>query len=113
MRKYATNQTPGTACAFLSCNTDAMNVKVDRYSVTLAICDAHIETYQHVQAFIDEFHRILNLMLSEHVPVEPLFGLSQVGIYQEPPECTLEYLGLCMTKDQVALKLLRFWGMGA
>jgi hypothetical protein len=100
MRKYATDRTPGVAFAFLSCNTDAKNVKTDEY-IGIARRDAHIETYSHVQAYIDESHRILNLVLSEHVPVDPRFGLGQMGIYQEPLERTLEYLGLSMSKDQV------------
>jgi hypothetical protein len=101
MCKYAIDRTPGIAFAFLSCNTDAKNVKTDEYGTTSAMRDAHIETYSHVQAYIDESHRILNLVLSEHVPVDPRFGLGQMGIYQEPLERTLEYLGLSMSKDQV------------
>jgi hypothetical protein len=93
-------RTPGLVFAFLSCNTDAKNVKIGR-SVTAVIRDIHVEEYQHVQARIDEHHRILNLVLSEHVPVDPRFGLGQMGIYQEPLERTLEYLGLSMCKDQV------------
>jgi hypothetical protein len=100
MSKYATDRTPGIAFAFLSYTTDAKNALINE-SLTTAIRDAHIETYQDVQAFIDEHHRILNLVLSEHVPVDPRFGLGQMGIYQEPLERTLEYLGLSMRKDQV------------
>jgi hypothetical protein len=96
----ATDRTPGVTFAFLSCNTDANNVQF-AWGLTTAIRDAHIETYQHVQAYIDEYHRILNLVLSERVPVDPRFGLGQMGIYQEPLERTLEYLGLSMSKDQV------------
>jgi hypothetical protein len=92
--------TPGIAFAFLSCNTDAKNVKFDD-KVTAAVRDARIETYKQVQAYIDEYHRILNLVLSEHVPVDPRFSLGQMGIYHEPLERTLEYLGLSMSKDQV------------
>jgi hypothetical protein len=71
------------------------------HSITTAFRDAHIEEYKHVQAFIDEYHRILSLVLSDHVPVDPRFGLGQMGIYQEPLERTLEYLCLSMSKDQV------------
>jgi hypothetical protein len=95
MLEEGTDSTPGTAFAVLSCNTDA---KID---MNTTIRDAHIETYKHAQAYIDEYHRILNLVLSEHVPVDPRFGLGQMGIYQEPLERTLEYLGLSMSKDQV------------
>jgi hypothetical protein len=102
MRKSATDCTPGIAFAFLSCNTDAKNVVTyGYYGPTTAMRDAHMETYSHVQAYIDEYHRILNLVFSEHVPVDPRFGLGQMGIYQEPLERTLEYLGLSMNKDQV------------
>jgi hypothetical protein len=95
-----TDRIPGIAFAFLSCNTDAKNVKVYD-DVTASARDTRIEDYKHVQGFIDEYHRILNLVLSEHVPVDPRFGLGQMGIYQEPLERTLEYLGLSMSKDQV------------
>jgi hypothetical protein len=94
---------PGVAFAFLACNTDANNVRIDPLLTFLKapVRDYHIETYSHVQAYIDEYHRILNLVLSEHVPVDTRFGLGQMGIYQEPLERTLEYLGLSMSKDQV------------
>jgi ankyrin repeat protein len=100
MRQFATDRAPGVAFAFLSCNTDANNVVINS-SLIAVMRDTHIEDYKHVQAYIDESHRILNLVLSEHVPVDPRFGLGQMGIYQEPLERTLEYLGLSMSKDQV------------
>jgi hypothetical protein len=100
MRENAIDRTPGIAFAFLSCNTDAKNVKARGAWVTAAIRDAHIEAYKHVQAYIDEYHSILEPVLSEHVPVDPRFGLGHMGIYQEPLERTLEYLGLSMSKDQ-------------
>jgi hypothetical protein len=100
MRRHVTDRTPGIAFAMLSYNTDAKNVKIND-DLTAAMRDAHIEHYQHVQAFIDEYHRILNLVLSEHVQVDRRVGLTQNGIYQEPLERTLEYLGLSMSKDQV------------
>jgi hypothetical protein len=74
--------------AVLCCNTDAKNVEIDdereRARVTEAAVAACIEDYKHTQAYIDEYHRILKLMLSENVPVDPRFGLGQMGIYQEP-----------------------------
>jgi hypothetical protein len=97
---HENTSTPGSAFSFLSCDTDAKNVVING-DVRTAMRDAHIEEYKHVQAFIDEHHRILNLVLSDHVPVDPRFGLGQMGIYQEPLERALEYLGLSMSKDQV------------
>jgi hypothetical protein len=99
MLKDATNCTPGIAFAFLSLNTDAKNTESDYYTTIMR--DVRNEEYKHAQAYIDEYHRILNLVLSEHVQVDPRFGLGQMGIYQEPLERTLEYLGLSMSKDQV------------
>jgi hypothetical protein len=92
----ASERTPGTTFAFLSCNTDAKNV---RFSA--AVRDTHIETYKQVQAYIDEYFSILQPVLSDHVQVDTRVGLGDNGIYQEPLERTLEYLGLSMSKDQV------------
>jgi hypothetical protein len=100
MNKRATDRMPGIAFAMLSCNTDAKNVEIGHY-VTAATRDAHIEHYQHVQAYIDEHHRILNLVLSDEVHLDTRVGRGDNGIYQEPLERTLEYLGLSMSKDQV------------
>jgi hypothetical protein len=81
MTKRATDRTPpGIAFAFLSCNTDAKNVRID-YEVTAAKRDAHIEDYQHVQAYIDEYHGILNCVLSEHVLVDTRVGRGDYGLY--------------------------------
>jgi hypothetical protein len=98
MRTIATHN--GSAFAFLSCNADAKNVEID-YSLTAAIRDTHIGQYKHVQAYIDEYHGLLMRVLSERVEVDTRVGLTQNGIYQEPLERTLKYLGLSMSKDQV------------
>jgi hypothetical protein len=100
MRKHVTDRTPGIAFAMLSYNTDAKNVKINDV-LTAPMRDANIERYQHVQAYIDVYHRVLNLVLSEHVQVDRRVGRGDKGIYQEPLERTLEYLGLSMTNDQV------------
>jgi hypothetical protein len=97
---HENTSTPGSAFAFLSCDSDAKNVVINN-NVSIAMRDAHIEEYKHVQAFIDEHHRILNLVLSDHVQVDTRVGRGDSGIYQEPLERTLEYLGLSMKKDQV------------
>jgi hypothetical protein len=60
------------------------------------ICD-----YRYVQGFIDEYHAKLNPVLSEHVEVDRRVGLGQNGLYQEPLERVMEYLGFSMVKNQV------------
>jgi hypothetical protein len=100
MHKRATDRTPGITFALLSCNTDAKKIVIE-YPLTAAMRDAHIETYLCAQAFIDEYHRILARVLSDHVQVDTRVGRGDNGIYQEPLERTLEYLGLSMSKDQV------------
>jgi hypothetical protein len=90
------------AFAFLSCNTDAKNVKLTaRLAITAAVRDTHIETYKNVQAYIDAYHRVLKRVLSEHVQVDRRIGLNHNGVYQEPLERVMEYLGLSMNEDQV------------
>jgi hypothetical protein len=100
---------PEVEFAVLCCNTDAKNVEIDEEeddeedddAVTEAKVAACIEEYKHIQAFIDEYHRVLKNALFEDVPVEPRFGLAQMRIYQEPLERVLEYMGLSMHKDKV------------
>jgi hypothetical protein len=93
---------PSMSFAVLCSNTDAKNVNIDDdYGVTAAQVAACIEEYQHIQAYIDEYHSILNKTLSTMVEVDTRVGLGEHGIYQEPLERTLEYLGLSMHKDQV------------
>jgi hypothetical protein len=53
-----------------------------------------------IQAYIDDSHRVLSHALSTEVEVDTRFSLGNNGIYQEPLERALEYLGLSMHKDQ-------------
>jgi hypothetical protein len=86
----------------LCCNTDAKNVKVGgEYAVTAVVVAACIEEYKHVQAYIDEYHRALKKTLSDEVEVDARVGRGGKGVYQEPLERVLEYLGMSMHKDQV------------
>jgi hypothetical protein len=99
MLDSATDRTPGIAFAVLSCDTDAKNVKIDDY-VTTPMRESHIEAYQHVQAYIDEYHDNLVPVLSEDVKVDTRVGRNSHGLYHECLERVLQYLGLSMSKDQ-------------
>jgi hypothetical protein len=91
----------------LCCNTDTKNLKIDEGEyddddlVTEAKVAACIEEYKCIQAYIDDYHDTLNDALSTKVEVDLRFGLGEHGIYQEPLERVLEYMGLSMKKDQV------------
>jgi hypothetical protein len=67
----------------------------------ISIIDGHITEYKAVHAFIDEYHNVIKHALSQDVQVDPRCGLGQMGIYQEPLERVLEYMGLSMDIDQV------------
>jgi hypothetical protein len=100
----------GISFPVLCCNTDAKNLKINEEGdneededplVTEAKVAACIEEYKCVQAYIDDYHDTLNDALSTKVEVDLRFGLGEHGIYQEPLERVLEYMGLSMKKDQV------------
>jgi hypothetical protein len=63
--------------------------------------DAAIAEYKNTQAFIQNTHQQLVTTLSDHTVVDMRVGRGDAGIYQEPLERTLEYLGLSMNPDQV------------
>jgi hypothetical protein len=87
----------------LCTNTDVQNVEMDEEKdVTQTDLDNYIEEYIKVQDYIDEFHGILKHTLSVEVDVDPRVGRrGGKGIYQEPMERVLEYMGLSMNADQV------------
>jgi hypothetical protein len=94
------HRVPGMPFSVLSCNTNTTAIPIDG-RVTQAMVDTSIAEYKAVHAFIDEYHRTLRPVLSEQVRVDPRFGLGEMGIYQEPLERVLEYMGLSMDIDQV------------
>jgi hypothetical protein len=89
--------------AILCSNTDAKNVCIDEEKdVTETDLAAYVKEYKHVQGYIDEFHRTLKHTLSTGVEVDTRVGRrGGKGIYQEPMERVLEYMGLSMNADQV------------
>jgi hypothetical protein len=85
----------------LCCGADAKNVSLNHQAVTQAQVDAAIAEYKNTQAFIENYHELLEHTLSTQAEVDTRMCLRSTGIYQEPLERTLEYLGLSMNHDQV------------
>jgi serine/threonine-protein phosphatase 6 regulatory ankyrin repeat subunit B len=98
------HRVPGMPFAVLSCNTDSKNVRIDNEFVTQVIVDTHTNEYKKIHNFIDECHTITNLALSEDVVVDTRVGRGDNGLYHEPLEQVLLYLGLSMKKNQTVNK---------
>jgi ankyrin repeat protein len=90
---------PGMPFAVLSCNTDTKRIPMDEH-LTQAIVNAHINEYKSVHNFIDEWHSIAKHALNEDVEVDKRVGRHGNGIYHEPLEQVLLYLGLSMKQNQ-------------
>jgi hypothetical protein len=98
---------PEAAFPVLCCNTDAKNARINgvdnpvfaaQHLSQVAVC---IMKYKRIQDYIDEYHRALKKTLSDEVEVDVRVGQGGKGVYQEPLERVLEYLGMSMHKDQV------------
>jgi hypothetical protein len=63
--------------------------------------DAAIANYKNTPAFIEYTHRLLVTALLDHVKIDTRVGRGDKGIYHEPLERLLEYLGVSMSADQV------------
>jgi hypothetical protein len=96
-----THRVPGMPFAVLSCNTNIKNVIIDdEDEVTTAIVDTHTNEYKQIQTFIDAWHSITKHALNEDVVVDKRVGRRGNGMYDEPLEQVLLYLGLSMKKNQ-------------
>lgn len=60
-----------------------------------------ISRYERVMGFAEKWHLIGSRALSAGVEVDARVGLAQNGLYQEPLERVMEYLGLSVVADQV------------
>jgi hypothetical protein len=107
------HRVPGLPFAALSCNTDvkrateiahAIMKTTPKATVTTATVTTAIEEYKYIQAFINECHNVTKHALSEDVVVDTRVGRSYNGLYHEPLEQVLLYLGLSMHKNQTVNK---------
>jgi hypothetical protein len=97
---YPSKRVPGISFAVLSCNTDSKNASMYKIFATQALVNTHIDEYKHIQSFIDEYHTVTEHALSENVVVDTRVGRGDHGLYHEPLEQVLLYLGLSMKTDQ-------------
>jgi hypothetical protein len=88
-----------SAFTLLACGTDvkvAVHARVPRDHVQSAT-----SRYRNVLGFIDSWHGVAVPVLSDLVQVDTCVGRGDYGLYQEPLERVLQYLGLSMTMNQV------------
>jgi hypothetical protein len=98
-RSLLKNVTPIT-WVLLCCSADARRVPIKSPVTQAKVIDAVAE-YRSVQAYIKITHQLLKKTLSGILREYTNASRGDVGIYQEPLELTLEYLGLSMRADQV------------
>jgi ankyrin repeat protein len=82
-------------------NVKHVTIDTVHIGVTQLKLDAAIAHYKNIQAFIESTHDLLKTTLSDEVKVDTRVGREDNGIYHEPLERALEYLGLSMSTDQV------------
>jgi hypothetical protein len=102
--KEPSHRVPGMPFAILSYNTERKNETIDNNFVTQVMVDTHVIEFRQIHNFIDECHTITEHALSEDVVVDKRVGRGDNGIYHEPLEQVLLYLGLSMKKNQTVNK---------
>jgi hypothetical protein len=110
---------PGMPFITLSCNADSTNIptkanwmKFTRLQSGVAHAlrgfqaeaNTRIAEYKQIQSFIDEYHTITKHALYEDAVVDKRVGRRGNGMYDEPLEQVLLYLGLSMKKNQTVNK---------
>jgi hypothetical protein len=94
------SDTTPTSFFLLCCGVDAKRVKIDEH-VTQAKVDTAVAEYTYLHDVIATKQHVITKALSRDATVDKRVGLGDKGIYQEPLERVLEYLGLSVHPDQV------------
>jgi hypothetical protein len=105
MRVDRNGEAPGRAFAVLCCNTDVKNLQrlntIDFHFLEQATVSHFVAQYQEIQGDVAQYHSVLHFTLSEHVQVDTRVGRGDNGLYHEPLERVLEYMGLSMRADRI------------
>jgi hypothetical protein len=88
-----------TAFVLLACGADV------KYAIKARVPRDYLQSvtsrYRNVQRFIDEWLGLAVAALSDLVRVDTRVGRGDFGLYHEPLERVLQFLGLSMTANQV------------
>jgi hypothetical protein len=96
-----THAVPGMVFAVLSLDMDSDDTALCiAYEMGEGKVFKHVNEYKQVHNFIDEYHSVIKHALSEDVVVDRRVGRRGNGMYHEPLEQVLLYLGMSMNKNQ-------------
>jgi hypothetical protein len=95
------DQCPEMAFGLLCSGANPGGVIPYRQLLSQKEVNSAIEHYLCVQTYIDAYHTTLKDILFNAVQVDTRVGRGDNGIYQEPLERVLEYMGLSLNFDQV------------
>jgi hypothetical protein len=88
------------AFVVVCCGADSTKVRINQSYVTQATVDACIAECNNIHAFLKRLHQQLMTTLCDRVEVDTRVGRGGSGIYHEPLERVMEYLGLSLSQDQ-------------